>query len=294
MLSGKIGIGTVQFGQHYGISNKVGQTTLSEITEILNLADRLGVRVIDTAALYGQSEKILGMVLNPGTEFRIVTKTVQFGKSQIGSGDAEKMITEFEHSLIKLNQNSVYGLLIHNVDDLLAPGGGFLFDKLQELKQRKKVLKIGASVYNSNQIDLILKRFKIDLIQLPINIFDQRLMKSGHLKSLKDSGIEIHARSAFLQGLLFMQTKELSGFFDPIKQHIKNFQDYVSDLNITPLDAALGYLNKLKEIDIIVCGINNCSQFMEIFSAITLGDNFDYERFAVTDEIYLNPANWKV
>ena len=60
-------------------------------------------------------------------------------------------------------------------------------------------------------------KLKIDLrqksIQIPVNALDRRAIHSGLLRRLKTKGVEIHARSVFLQGLLLMQPTELPEFF---------------------------------------------------------------------------------
>ena len=56
----KISIGTAQFGFDYGISNKKGIVRYQEILKILNFAKQNNIKSIDTAYLYGKSEKYLG------------------------------------------------------------------------------------------------------------------------------------------------------------------------------------------------------------------------------------------
>ena len=58
-------------------------------------------------------------------------------------------------------------------------------------------------------LEEILKIFKPDIIQCPINIFDNRLTKNNFLKRFSDKGIEIHARSIFLQGLLLQDGNKI-------------------------------------------------------------------------------------
>ena len=44
--------------------------------------------------------------------------------------------------------------------------------------------------------------YNIDVVQIPYNILDKRVIYSGWYRKLKKIGIEVHARSIFLQGLL--------------------------------------------------------------------------------------------
>ncbi|MEM5627314.1 hypothetical protein AAHB47_28660 [Bacillus wiedmannii] len=56
-----------------------------------------------------------------------------------------------------------------------------------------------------------------DMIQVPLNIFDQRLIYSGLLQKLKTKGIEIHARSPYLQGLLLMDAEKIPDYLQIAK-----------------------------------------------------------------------------
>ena len=82
----------------------------------------------------------------------------------------------------------LYGLLLHHCDDLLAPGGERLWAAMAALKDRGLVAKIGVSVYTKRQIEAVLERFTIDLVQLPLNVLDQRLSRE-FLDSIKRAGI---------------------------------------------------------------------------------------------------------
>ena len=68
------------------------------------------------------------------------------------------------------------------------------------MKKKRKIHKLGISIYNLEEINFALKKFKFNIIQLPINLFDRKLINNGILNRLKKRGYEIHARSIFLQG----------------------------------------------------------------------------------------------
>lgn len=289
----KLGLGTVQFGLNYGIANPDGQTSAEEVTEILVVAQQNDVHVIDTAALYGNSEEVLGNVLPAGHQFKLITKTVRFDTERITPEDASLLEQVFVSSLQKLRSTSVYGLMIHNVNDVLAQDGCRLMDSLVSLRQRGLVTKIGVSVYTAEQIEIVLEQFEIDIIQLPINVLDQRLLQGGQLAKLKAAGVEIHARSAFLQGLLLMEPSTLSSHFDTVKPHLNRYQEYLLQRGITPVQAALGFVAGLDEIDVVICGVNNHQQLEELCTATTPLPAMDFHDFAINDDLILNPSKWQ-
>lgn len=292
----KIGIGTVQFGMDYGISNPEGRPPIEEVNKILEVAASNGIRVIDTAALYGNSEEILGKAWPDGYIFDVVTKTARFSKSVISETDVRQLENTLHRSLRNMCISSVYGLLIHHAEDLLVDGGQLLIEKMLELKQKGLIEKIGVSVYTAEQIDRILDKFSIDLIQLPISILDQRLLKSGHLMKLKKKGIEIHARSVFLQGLLLMDIEIMPPYFNLIKEHLFKLREYLKGQKLSPLEAALNFVIQQPEINAAIVGVNTASEFQEIMRAVKynkLDQNSDYSIWAVEDENIINPSLWR-
>ncbi|KKM12355.1 aryl-alcohol dehydrogenase [Clostridiales bacterium PH28_bin88] len=291
----KLGIGAVQFGLDYGISNQEGKTSPEEVVKILDVAAENGVRVIDTAAVYGTSEEVLGQTLPLNHRFAIITKTPKFSKTYITYDDAGLLENTFHQSLTKMRQPSVYGLLIHHPDDLLVENGHFLMERMLEFKRRGLVEKVGVSVYTGKQIDQILEKYPIDLVQLPINILDQRLLLSGHLFNLKKAGIEIHARSVFLQGLLLMDPDALPAYFDSVKVHLKHYYYEIRQQGFSALQAAFGFVMGLNEIDVVLCGINNHQQLQEICFQLKKPIKSEYfTRFAISDVTILDPSLWRI
>ena len=289
----KLGLGTAQFGMDYGVSNRQGKTSPQEVGRILAYAAEHGVRVIDTAAVYGDSEEVLGGMLPGWHSFDLVTKL----PSLLGEDDrfdeaaAERMLAQ---SLARLRQSSVYGLLLHRAEDLQSPSGDGIMDWLLRCRQEGQVQKVGVSVYAEDDVDDLLSRYPLQLIQAPVNVFDQRLVRSGALRRCKERGLEVHARSVFLQGLLLMDAEELPAYFHPYVDRIVGFHRYIRLHGLAPLEAALAYVNELDEVDAFVCGVNDCAQLLQLVSAV-LGQSrrLDFASFASSDPGLVNPARWQ-
>ncbi|MDZ4677660.1 MAG: aldo/keto reductase [Oligoflexia bacterium] len=294
----KLGLGTVQFGMNYGIANRHGKTPIDEVKKILNLARENNIQCLDTAALYGSSEEVLGEALPLNFPWQIVTKTDTFGKRPVGEKEISRLEEVFHTSLKHLKQDFVYALLIHQPDDLIASGGTRLFKKMQEFKSQGLVKKIGVSVYDEKQIDWLLDMGGVDIVQVPINILDQRLIESGHLKKLKQAGIEIHGRSAFLQGLLLMDFDQLPSHLEIVCEHLKKLNLSVKVEGLTVLEAALGFVLMQEEIDRVIVGVNNTTEFKEILSAVGKVQNYSSKIKKLTsaskfeDVRILNPGLW--
>lgn len=286
----RLGLGTVQFGTDYGVSNPGGKTSPADATAILAEAAQAGVEVIDTAPLYESSETVLGELLPAGHRFRIVTKTPGFPGRAVPPGAVE---ASFASSLERMRQNSLYGLLVHHADDLLGPDGDALYRALAAIKDSGSVRKIGASVYDARQLDALLERYPLDLVQAPLNVFDQRLLRSGHLKRLKDKGVEVHARSVFLQGLLLMAPEAVPPRLDRARGPLAAYRGHLAQVGLSPLEACLAWAFAQDEVDTVLCGVNTPAHLREILDVVEkLPPVRDFDRFALTDESIVNPALW--
>ena len=286
----KMGLGTAQWGMDYGVSNQDGQTPPDEVNRILEVAHGAGISLLDTAFLYGNAEQALGQ--SNLSSFRVITKTPKFGKDLLSKLDAEYLSQTFFESLQRLRLDSVYGLLVHDPDDIFSPHGLKLVNALEQLKSQGLVSKIGVSVYSSSQINMALDLFKPDIIQLPINVMDQRLIHDGTISHLSGLGIEVHARSIFLQGLLLMDINNMPKYFDPWMPIFLRWNRFCSDRLFTPLQAALGFVCGLNDISFALVGVQNHFQLREILSDSATLNLSDFSQFATDDSLLLNPSAW--
>lgn len=280
----KLALGTVQFGADYGISNLTGKVSLEKVEEILDYAKSQGVYTLDTASLYGTSEETLGEF--DLKDFDIITKTVKIDNSLDRHENFERFKEAFYSSQKKMGYIQLHGLMFHEANDLLSNQGPALWDLFEDFKQKEYVRKIGVSVYTPKQLEEIINTFDIDIVQLPLNILDQRFV--AMLPELKKKNIEIHTRSTFLQGLLLMDTCKLNPYFEPIKNILQKLPQ-------NRLETALGFAKNIKEIDKIVVGVTSKKELQEICSQYNKTiEQIDFSQFALQDEKFINPSKWEL
>ncbi len=284
----RLALGTVQFGLPYGVANKSGQVSRAEAKLMARLVSENGIDTLDTAMAYGESEKYLSEI---GVEnFKVVTKLPGMPNRCL---DINNWIHEqVSSSLVRLGVGQVYGLLLHKSEDLLGLNGRELYRALDSLKEKGLVKKIGLSIYSPNELEALKNDFSFDLIQAPFNLIDQRLLHSGWMKKLKDSGVEIHTRSTFLQGLLLMKEIDIPPKFSPWKHLWKKWHDWLAENNISALQASLAFSLSFSEIDRVVVGADSHQQLKEIINATNNLLNIDLPNLLSTDENLINPANW--
>ena len=273
----KLGLGTVQFGQAYGVSNTRGQVSAEEVGAILARAALTGVGILDTAANYGEAETVLAR--QDITPFRVVTKTVSV------KNGVENVVARARQSALSLKADT---LLVHAAADLKEDG---LWPALQRLKAEGRFRKIGISVYVTDDPAGLAEQFKPDTIQLPFSLLDQRLLQDGTLAKLKKLDVEIHARSIFLQGLLFLE--RLPEKLRPAEAALAAIRDRIRDAGSTPLAAALGFVLSRPEIDVALVGVTQLAELEEILAAAALPlPALDWPALALQDEIALTPSRW--
>lgn len=266
-LRPRVGLGTVQFGLEYGIANEGARPTFGEVQRILDCAEGHGVSLLDTAALYGDAEAVLGRALPAGHRFDVVTKTPVFGGALIEARHADMLERAVHTSLKRLRLDDLYGLLIHSADDLLVEGGEWLMERAQTLRARGEVRKVGVSVYEPAQAERILEHHTIDLIQIPLNVLDQRFSSSGILDKLQKAGVEIHSRSVFLQGALLMSPDKLPPHFEGARDKLRRYREVLTGLDITPAEAAVDFVKRQPQVDGLIVGVCSVQQLGEVMAA---------------------------
>jgi aryl-alcohol dehydrogenase-like predicted oxidoreductase len=257
----RLALGTAQFGSAYGLANRSGRVERDEVKGALVSAAEAGIDTLDTAVAYGESEEILGQFCVSG--WKVVTKLPEIRDD---TKDLPRWVEEqVDASLRRLRVERLYGLLLHRPEQLLQDNGGQLAGALESVKASGKTRKIGISIYNPEQLGELLPKMSVDLVQAPLNVFDSRLIKTGWCARLKDAGIEVHARSVFLQGLLLM--KERPQKFRRWDTLWENWDCWLRESRLTPLQACLRYVLSCDGIDKVIVGVDSASHLREIIAA---------------------------
>lgn len=272
----KLGLGTVQFGMPYGISNSTGQTAVAEVSSILQLAKSIGVNLIDTAISYGNAEEVLGE--NDLTFFNVVSK---FNLLKEG----ESPIHQLEYSLHSLKIQRLYGFLAHRPKQIIDSPK--FWEELLKAKSEGRIQKLGFSLNTPEEFDSLgLNGLKADLIQVPYNFLDRRF--EPIMKKCKEDKCEVHTRSTFLQGLFFMTTDSLPPFFDEVKPVINMLQEtYKEGLSGALLKFALAN----QSVDKVIIGVNNSLQLQMNIEQLDSCEIFEDLNFKISENI-LTPFKW--
>lgn len=280
----KLAIGTVQFGIRYGINNSEGIPGNAEIHNIFTVATNAGIRMIDTALGYGNSEERVSPFADI---FNIVSKFS-------GVKTDEELLQQFETSCTHIGASAIYGYLAHNADNLIATPE--LWQTLQKLKEESRVQKIGYSLYTPAQLEKLLELQLVpDLVQIPYSLLDRKF--EPYLALLKKLGTEIHVRSVFLQGLYFMDPLALPEKLMPLQPELSKLHNLCLERNISIGALAINFIAENPLVDYVVIGVEKAAQLEQNIQKVeewkTAGDVFGVVRSLnpIQKEL-LNPVNW--
>lgn len=286
----KLALGGAQFGLAYGVANTSGQVALQDASQILQIAYAHGVRVMDTAIAYGESEKTLGQV--GVADWKVVSKLPEMPADLLG-GEAigEWVEQQVNGSLQRLQVDSLYGLLLHRPQQLLAEEGRHLYRALMVMKEKGLVNKIGVSIYRPDELQPLFANMSFDLVQGPLNVLDQRMVLSGWADRLHGLGVELHVRSAFLQGLLLMSDDQRPQKFAPWDAVWSAWRSWLNANGLTPLEACLRYVYQSPAVTQVVVGVDSVSH-LEAILQVPEAHLPSLPSWGKFDERLLNPAIW--
>jgi aryl-alcohol dehydrogenase-like predicted oxidoreductase len=284
----KIALGTAQFGLDYGVANQRGKVSRSDAQSILDHAWQCGIDTLDTAVAYGDSEQRLGEI--GIRDWQVISKMP--GIPANCTDVSRWMSDSVTEALGRLNVEHLFGLLLHRPQQLLESDGEQLYRALQQLKSSGLVTKIGVSIYDPTELDPLLERYPMDIVQAPFNIIDRRLIDTGWMSRMSELGIELHVRSVFLQGLLLMTPSARPLAFSRWASLWENWQNWLIQSEMNPLQACLRHALSFPEITKVIVGLDSLGHLQEILGAIPGPMPQIPTELHCNDVDLLNPSRW--
>ena len=281
----RLAVGTAQFGMNYGITNTSGQPSIRECRNILELAGSAGITHIDTAALYGNSEEVLGELLSASNYNFIVNTKISLPTPQ------NSIQRQTQKAMGRLKMPALDSVMLHSIDAATLD----VWQNLIALSDANVIGKFGASVYTPEQCRHLIEQCRqIGIVQVPLNLFDQRFLAPSLISQLKVQNIEIHSRSLFLQGILLSEHNSLPSYFAPYKDAFQRIETLHRKLNVSSLQLAMALTHMAKDIDIFVVGICQEKQLVQILEAYHSSKqlSFDLQSLKHEQPELINPVNW--
>lgn len=259
-------LGTAQLGLDYGINNTRGSLSKEQSFEVLDTAWNCGISILDTAEDYDASETIIGNyhTEHPDRRFQVCTKlSGSFKKQDMSVAD------HIEKTVSRLGSDDIYVYYLHRFemfkDDALVAD-------LLKARETGLISKIGVSIYEPDELRFILESDKtIDVVQIPFNVFDcERWLQDALIDEALSSGIELFARSIYLQGAIFKEpdARELNAL--GLGEAVETLRGIASEHNSDLARLACDFLKDIPAITGIVLGSESPIQVKENAELISL------------------------
>lgn len=277
----KLVIGTAQSMNDYGLF-PITKLEKKNYLDIFNFAKNKNITRLDTAKSY-KNEKLISKFKT----FEITTK-INFEYDCSLSQNIELL----KQHLKLLEVDKVENLLIHNFSIKNFKELKKLNDFFSIIKKFDYSNNIGFSLYYDDEIlSFIVENISIDLIQIPLSIFDQRFVNSEYLDLYKSLNIKVQARSIYLQGLLLNNKMHNFKNFDNWSTIFNSYYNWLEKNQISPIEACISYIHSQKKIDRFIIGFNNQNNLCNLLK-VKLNESLNFPLFTNDDNL-LNPAKWQ-
>ena len=279
----KLILGTAQLCRSYGISARAGDpNSIEYAAELIQQAELAGFEAIDTASIYGAAEEAIGL---SRTQLEIHTKL----DPNLG------VLESVEKSLQKLQRNKLDLVYIHNVETFMLPGDSTL--SILDGFRDSLVEKIGVSVYSFPEYLKASKDPRIDVIQVPHNLFDRRFDGVGR-ENIKKGEPEIYARSIFLQGLLLSAPDEYPKNLHSLQPFGVSLELISLRYGISKIEVLVGFSKRFRQFGGMIIGVDSIPDLLQIgslFNSTTLEEDLFMElvNFVLPDEDLVDPRKWR-
>mgnify|MGYP001451523227 CR=1 FL=1 len=299
-------LGTAQLGMEYGAANRYGKPTTAEAVSLIHKAIGYGLNSIDTARGYGDAECRVGEALKGGLtgKVRVVTKLDPLAwlePNQSAASISAAVEASVYRSCRELGLGQLPVLLLHRWEHRHAYNDS-IWQKLLEMKEKKVIGLLGASVQSPKEALEALADPEINLVQLPFNILDWRWRKAGVIPALSGrKDLTVHVRSVFLQGILTAEAAvwpRLEGVDAP--KLAAEIQGLAAQLGReSRADLCIAYVRAQPWIDSLVIGMETMEQLetnIRLFKnkPLTVAEARMVEaKLSKAPVGLLNPALWK-
>lgn len=288
----KITLGTANFNNYYGVTKS--KFASSEINKDLSTILRKNkINNFDTALKDYFPTSFLKSLKFKNLKITTKIKLPKKNKFKFLKNLKKKIYNQIDAlKIIKFE-----AILIHNVGDLSSKYRKKIRQILLELKNENKTKMIGASFYSTNEIEKTMKFLKLDIIQIPLNIFNTSFFSLKWKKYFKKNNIKIQVRSIFLQGLLLQKENTINNL--PLKKDLKlkliNYNNWIKYKNISKIFFNINFIKKhYKSIDYLIIGADNYSQLLHTLKYLRTKKNkqFIFKSFSTQNNNIIDPRRW--
>jgi aryl-alcohol dehydrogenase-like predicted oxidoreductase len=121
-------------------------------------------------------------------------------------------------------------------------------------------------------------------MQAPASLLDQRLLLDGTLATIAEMGIEVHLRSIFLNGVLFLPPDRAPSHLKAAAGRISRARRLIAEGKSDPLQAALGFALSRPEARHVLVGVTSAAEMSAVVAAaMSPPPDLDWDEMAIDD-----------
>lgn len=282
-LNKKLVIGTAQFMKDYGVIKKSNENK----SKLLNITSDNGFNFFDTSDLY---EKSYNYIEKNKNNLNLIIKISTLQNNNVIT------LKKFQKKILKIysniKKNKIYGFMIHDyttkVDSEIESHCNYLMNFC-----KKKKIKFGFSLYDIQEFKGVKKKYKFNILQVPINVFNREFLIPNFKKFVKQKKIEVHARSIFLQGLLINEMKFIPTKFSRYKKYLKSWHNFCKRKKISKVEACINFINNQSIVKKIVIGFKDSQEFLDILNTNINKKIVLHKKFDEVPKNLKSPNLWK-
>jgi aryl-alcohol dehydrogenase-like predicted oxidoreductase len=283
----KLGLAAAQFGLDGMSASPRARTPETEARDILTIAARAHLSVLDVSGNYGRAEQVLGDLIPRPVPFRV---TLSAARADRGPDFVE---AEARASLRRLGLERADAIIVPSPSELFGPHGAAVWDRLARLRDEGLFAKIGVAAHASDDPVGVARRFKPDILQAPASLLDQRLLADGSLARIAGLGIEVQLRSIFLNGLLFLPPDRVPAQLKGASGRLSKVRRMIAEGRSDPLQAALGFALSRPEASAVLVGVTSAAELSAVVAAASSPPpDLDWDDMAIDDPVALDPRRW--
>ena len=283
----KLGLGASQLGLDQPPSTYRGRSPERESAEILSIATRAGIPVLDAQVSFAQAETTIGRIMPRPNPFRVIIKSGRFDRGPDSIED------EARAALKRLRLDRADAIVAPSAGELFGHNGAASWNRLLQLRDEGLFRAVGVSCFASDDPVGLTRRFRPDIVQAPVSLLDQRLIVSGALAEIAGLGVEVHLRSIFLQGLLFLPPDRMPTALKGASGPLSRVRRLIAEGRSDPLQAALGFALSRPEAAHVIVGVASAGELQAVVAAANSPPpDLDWDEMALEDPAPLADKGW--
>jgi aryl-alcohol dehydrogenase-like predicted oxidoreductase len=283
----KLGLAAAQFGLDGMSASPRARSPEIEARDILSIAARAKLSVLDVSGNYGRAEQVLGDLIPRPVPFRV---TLSAARADRGP---EYVEAEARAALRRLALERADAIIVSSPAELFGAHGAAVWDRLARLRDEGLFAKIGVAAHASDDPVGVARRFKPDILQAPASLLDQRLLADGSLQRIAGMGVEVQLRSIFLNGLLFLPPDRVPAQLKGASGRLSKVRRMIAEGRSDPLQAALGFALSRPEASAVLVGVTSAAELSAVVAAASSPPpDLDWDDMAIDDPVALDPRRW--